>query len=101
MHQTNLVHGYTPQGEPNIKYVGETNVRIGRRVQEHATWDKNSAIYRYSCENEQSVGMQNFKILESGYPKTLDRKIAEALHIKDLSPTLNGKKNIYKLKLLN
>ena len=101
MHQTNLVYGYTPQGEPNIKYVGETNVRIGRRVQEHATWDKNSAVYRYSCENEQSVGMQNFKILESGYPKTLDRKIAEALHIKDLSPTLNGQKESYKLKLFN
>ena len=49
-HQTNLVYGYTPEGEVGLKhgYVGETKVRLERRTEEHASWDKSSAIYKNS-----------------------------------------------------
>ena len=102
-HRTNLVYGYTPQGTTELKngYVGETNVRFGRRTQEHATWDKNSSVYKNSVNKNIIVTDLDFKILESGYPKQLDRKIAEALYVKDFQPVLNGQKFSYKLKLFN
>ena len=38
---------------------------------------------------------------KQGYPRYLDRKIAEALYIKDYNPVLNGQKVSYKLTLFN
>ena len=102
-HQTDLVYGYTPKGEICLKkgYVGETNVRIDRRTQEHAKWDKASSVYKFSKENNVKVSFEDFQILEKGYPKYLDRKIAEALYVKEYSPKLSGQKLSYKLKLFN
>ena len=100
-HQTNLIYNYTPQGEETVKYVGETNVRWGRRTYEHGHWDKGSSIFKYSQQQGIDVDFEDFKILERGYPKYLDRVIAEALHVKDFKPILNGQKQSYKLKLFN
>ena len=100
-HRSDLVYGYTEKEESDLGYVGETNVRIERREQEHAKWDTSSAIYKNSVEKKISVTSDDFKVLESGYPKSIDRKIAEALYIKDFRPVLNGQKVSYKLKLFN
>ena len=100
-HQTNLVYNYTPQGEEVVKYVGETNVRWGRRIYEHGHMDKNSSIYKYGQTQGIDINFEDFRIVERGYPKYLDRRIAEALHVKDFQPPLNGQKNSYKLKLFN
>ena len=47
------------------------------------------------------VSQSDFEILDRGYTKRLDRKLAEALHIKNLSPSLNNQKDSYKLLLFN
>ena len=95
----NLVYGYTPKGELELKkgYIGETNVRIETRTQEHAT-DKKSSVYKNAQTNNIDVSYEDFVILERGFPKYRDRKIAEALYIKDYNPVLNGQQYSYKLK---
>ena len=98
-HQTNLIYIYTPQTRP--EYVGETNVRWERRTTEHGRWDKNSSIFKHGQEQGIEIKFEDFKIVEKGYPKYLDRRIAEALYIKDFKPTLNGQKQSYKLQLFN
>ena len=103
IHQTNLVYGYVPQGESDLSkgYIGETHVRFGRRTKEHARWDKKSSVYKNSEAKNIQVVHEDFSILERGYPKYFDRKIAEALYIKDYNPVLNGQQDSYRLKLFN
>ena len=93
-HQTNLVY------ELKKGYIGETSVRYGKRISEHAV-DKNSSIYKDSIENNYDVSKADFKILGKGFQKTRDRKLAEALFIKDKKPILNEQKQSYKLQLFN
>ena len=101
-HQTNLVYGYKPKGESELKngYIGETNVRNETRNHEHAV-DKKSSIYKNAQTKNIEVSDEDFFILERGFPKYRDRKIAEALYIKDYNPVLNGQQYSYKLKLFN
>ena len=47
------------------------------------------------------IEFEDFQVLEKGFAKSLDRKIAEALYVNDYSPVLNGQKISYKLKLFN
>ena len=102
-HQTNLIYGYTPKGEVSLTegYIGMTNVRHGKRNEEHATTDKQSGIYKNSIAKNIQVSDEDFIILERGYPKYFDRRIAESLYVKDHNPILNGQKNSYKLTLFN
>ena len=93
-HQSNLVYGYTHG------YVGETGVRYGSRKQEHAT-DKNSSIFKFAKDKNIPVQDSDFHILAKGYKNSKDRKIAEALFIKKLKPSLNEQKYSHKLKLFN
>ena len=69
-------------------YIGETKVRYEKRNGEHAT-DETSAILRHALEYGHSINDSNFEILATGYNKTVDRKITEALYIRDLKPNLN------------
>ena len=64
------------------EYVGETIVRIGARLHEHIT--KSSAIHYHLQNHSHAANNSNFKILARGYDKYKDRKIAEALYIKDI-----------------
>ena len=102
-HETDCVYGYIPPEENVLKqgYIGETNVRIHRRSKEHARWDKQSSIYKFGQEKGITISFEDFQILERGYPKDLDRKIAEALYIKQHEPVLNAQKSSFKLKLFN
>ena len=93
-HQTILVY------EHKKGYIGETSVRYGKRISEHTT-DINSSIYKDSLKNGYEVTRSDFKILGKGFQKTRDRKLAEALFIKDKKPILNEQKQSYKLKLFN
>ena len=92
--QTNLVY------EHNRGYIGETSVRFGARMSQHSG-DKNSSIYKDSVANGYDVSKSDFKIIGKGYSKTRDRKLAEALFIKDKKPILNEQKQSYKLQLFN
>ena len=47
------------------------------------------------------VSKDDFEILDMGYSNTLNRKLAEALFIKELKPKLNEQVKSYKLNLFN
>ena len=101
-HQTNLVYGYTYDGNPTtIHYIGETKVRFETRTNEHAVSDKNSSVYKHAATHNYSIQKDNFKIIETGFNKTLDRKIAESIYIKEFKPSLNEQIQSYSLKLFN
>ena len=102
-HQTNLVYGYIPKDGTSLTdgYVGQTRVRFGVRTREHAATDKESSIYKNSQTKNLDVSDNDFKVLERGFPKYLDRRIAESLYVKEHSPILNEQKDSYRLKLFN
>ena len=84
-----------------MHYIGETKVRFETRTNEHAVSDKNSSVYKHAATHNYSIQKDNFKILETGFSKTLDRKIAESIYIKELKPSLNEQIQSYSLKLFN
>ena len=47
------------------------------------------------------MSKDDFEILDRGYSNTLNRKLAEALFIKELKPKLNEQVKSYKLNLFN
>ncbi len=98
-HQTNLVYAF--RQDEVTKYVGHTNVRFGTRANQHCSTDKNSSVYKFKEENQIQISEENFEIIEKGYPRMLNRRLAEALYIKDLAPELNAQKNSAKLLLFN
>ena len=100
-HLSDLVYGYSVEEANKIDYVGETNVRFGSRTYEHSSTDKKSSIYKNANANGISVTQDSFVILERGYSKTIDRKIAEALYVKELKPILNEQVISHKLQLFN
>ena len=101
-HQTNLVYGYNNKDNPKVvQYIGETNVRFETRTHEHSHSDKHSSLYKHAIKHNYAVQKDDFKILETGYKNTLDRKLAEALYIEELKPQLNEQVRCHNLKLFN
>ena len=102
-HESNLIYHYGCQFSESCicnnvsEYVGETNVRIGTRLHEHVT--KSSAIHDHLQNHSHAANNSNFKILARGFDKYKDRKIAEALYIKDIHPSLNRQVKSHKLEL--
>ena len=100
-HLSNLVYGYFDSNQNEIRYVGETNVRFGTRVHEHCATNKKSSIYKDASTKGSQISNENFSVLETGFSKTIDRKIAESLYIKQLNPQLNEQVKHFNLKLFN
>ena len=98
-HQSDCVYAFKPENA--TKYVGETSVRFGDRTHEHCQTDKKSSVYKYKVQNQVQVSKHDFEILDKGYSKKLNRKLAEALYIKELKPELNEQVKSYKLILFN
>ena len=96
-----VVYGFNvPNLESNVfHYIGETKVRHETRMHQHAYTDKQSAIYKHSREENYAVDPSNFQILAKGYQNWKDRKICEALFVKDYKPFLNKQKDSHKLEL--
>ena len=86
-------------GTQTYHYVGESKVRHETRVHEHISIDKNSSIYQHSHEHGYVPELSNFTILAQGYDNWLDRRICEALFVKDYKPFLNKQKMSHKLEL--
>ena len=95
-HQSGLVYAFKRD-----KYVGETKVRYGDQIDQHCHTDKKSAVYKFKVENQIQVSKDAFEILDMGYFNTLNRKLAEALFIKELRPGLNEQVKSYRLNLFN
>ena len=103
LHQTNLIYGYKPTCGTSLRdgYIGETSVRFQRRMQEHISIDKASSVYKFGQERNIPITFDNFNVLERGFNNRWDRKIAEALYIKEHGPVLNERTESYKLTLFN
>ena len=102
-HETDLIYAFRPNynSKRSTDYVGETNVRYETRTYEHCFTDKKSSIHKHKEDNNLAVSQSDFEILDKGYKKRLNRKLAEALYIKDFKPKLNEQKQSYKLLLFN
>ena len=99
-YQTDCVYEFLQENKTD--YVGETKVRFGSRSNEHLFTDKKSAVYKFRNENPQlNISKEDFRILETGFTRKVDRKLAEALYIKDINPGLNEQVKSWKLSLFN
>ena len=98
-----IYQGRCPKIGCNDHYLGETGRRISERVLDHAGRDQNSHLFKHSIESGHPVlDMNNYKIIGKGYKNNVrKRKIAEALLIKEMKPTLNKQDNSVELKLFN
>ena len=98
-----IYHGNCPENGCPDNYVGETAKRISKRVLEHIGKDINSHLYKHSIETgHQTLEISDYRIIGNGYKNNGNkRKIAEALLIKELKPTLNKQDKSIPLKLFN
>ena len=101
MHKSGIVYGYQVPGmqTDTYHYIGETRVRFETRVYEHSNTDRNSSIYKHSRDQSYDITPTDFSILAKGYNNWLDRRLCEALFVRDYKPFLNAQKNSYKLEL--
>lgn len=100
-HQSNFIYKFDCRNKKcDDDYVGETGRRKEVREGEHAGKDKKSHVFKHTkttkhpCANE-----KNFVILAKNYENRRKRKLAEAMFIRDLKPSLNKQKDSYKLVL--
>ena len=70
---------------------------------DHDGRDPNLHLSKHSVKSAHPVSdMNSYKIIEKGYRNNVrKRKVAEALLIKQMKPTLNKKDNSVELKLFN
>ena len=100
-HRSNFVYQHECQNRKcEDDYIGETKRRRENRTGEHGGRDKNSEIFKHSCSTKHPKAKdKNFKILATNYETRRKRKLAEAMFIRDLKPSLNIQKDSYKLIL--
>ena len=63
--------------------------------------DELIVVFKYLKRYNLDSTDENFEIVERGFDKPIDRKLAEALYIKDLKPVLNEQVQSFKLQLFN
>ena len=81
-------------------YIGETARRKVVRTGEHGGKDKKSWIFQHSTTTKHPRAKdEDFKVLATNYPDRRKRRLAEAMFIRDLKPSLNKQKESYKLSL--
>ena len=100
-HLSGIIYGFNVPvlDDDKYHYIGETKVRHETRMYQHTYSDKNSAVYQHSHEQNYIADTSNFTILAKGYPNWIDRRICEALFVKDHKPFLNRQKVSHKLEL--
>ena len=98
-----IYHGNCPENGFPDGYVGENARIISERVLNHTGTDINSHLYKHFIKTRhQTLKISNYRIIGNGYWNNWDkRKIAEALSIKELNPTLNKQNKSIPLKLFN
>ena len=87
----------------NEDYNGECARRLYGRVKNHNGRDHSSHLVKYAGENGHlAVDTASFEVTGSGYRNNARRrKIAKALLVKKLKPTLNIQEKLVPLKLFN
>ena len=102
-HKHDLVYKATcPNENCNETYVGEVGRRFAERIIDHHGRDKRSHLLEHAKNTgHENVNLDDFKILSSGFRNNkFKRKLAEALCIKNLKPTLNKQDQSVPIKLL-
>ena len=84
-------------------YIGESGRWISERIIDHNGKDQKSHIFKHSSEKcHQHVHTSSFKIIGSGIKNnSFERKVSEALLIKQIKRSLNVQEKSIELKLLN
>ena len=92
-HRSNFIYHYECRNKRCKEcYTGETGRREGERTLEHAGRDKKSWIHIHSLKSKHPKAQRSdFKVLATNYEDRTKRRIAEAMFICDLKPTLNKK----------
>ena len=91
-HNHDIVYlGTCPANNCLDNYLGESAHRIFERITDHNGRDQNSHLFKHSCiKNHPNTSKTDFKIISSGFENNYcRRKIAEALLIKQIRPSLN------------
>ena len=91
-HENDIVyHGKCPSDNCCRDYVGETARRFKERVIDHTGRDIQSHLNKHSIETgHETLNIKDYKVIGNGYRNNIfKRKVAEALLIKELKPTLN------------
>ena len=84
------------------KNIGETARRIPERVKDHTNKDVHLHLIKHAVESGHEVlHVTNYNIIGQGYQNNRKRKIAEALLIKEIKPTMNRQHQLIALKLFN
>ena len=76
-------------------------VRYGTRTYQHLNTDKKLAVFKYIKRHNLDSTEEKFGIIEKGFDQPIDRKLAEALYIKELKPVVNKQVRSFKLQLFN
>ena len=84
-------------------YVGESGRRVLERVKDHNGRNTSSRIFKHcAADDHQFVSCDDLKIVGRSYRNNKrKRKIAEALLVKNLKPSLNVQEKSVVLKLFN
>ena len=86
-----IYFGKCPEENCVDNYLGECARRISERIIDHGGRDQKSHLLKQAVvNNHQNSSYVDFKIIKSGFRNnTFKRRVAEALLIKELRPTLN------------
>ena len=84
-------------------YVGETARCIDEKAKDHSGRDQHSHLVKHAIENNHlPVVKGDLTIVDNGYRNnTRKRKIAKALTIKVIRPSINAKEKSVELRLFN
>ena len=101
-HKHHLVY-YVKCPECQEDYIGERGRRLHERICNHSGKDSKSHMLKHFLENNHKhVPFEDFCILQNGYTNSkFQRKILEALFIKELYPLLNTQETSAPLLLYN
>ena len=103
-HNHDVVYlGTCPENNCSDNYVGESACRISERIIHHSGRVQNSHLFEHCCcKNHPNTSKTDIKIITSGFKNNYcRRKIAEALLIKQIKPSLNIQEKSYELKLFS
>ena len=103
-HNHNLIyHTKCPKPACIDDYVRQSASRITEIIKDHSGRDHASHVLKHSMEkSHKNVNTTDFKIIDKNFHNNKrKRKIAEALRIKDIRPTLNTEEKSIQLKLFN
>ena len=98
-----VYHSFCNAENGNENYIGESARRLDERVKDHNSRVLNSHLLKHLVERRHDLVLKNdFRIIRKDYRNnTRRRKIAEALFIKKMKPSLDIQEKSVKLELCN